>query len=166
MIIYNPINDTYNVWSTILDEFVAEDLSVDDVTEMYVQEVKDEYEQKLQNIKRTTPETCERLKIGEKPYFQFTMTYDECIRVQNSIITDEDEVEYIPNKNDLHKYLESKFKIEFPKTEEHILFLNDNTIYKIKLNNFKQRYIFNDEEICLDVLVSRIENMLKERTND
>ena len=71
MIIKQP-NGLYAIWSTVVDGFVMLDATPQDIID---DRVKDYREESEKDVKRV----IEQLDAGEKPYFQFTKTYDEAL---------------------------------------------------------------------------------------
>lgn len=72
------------VWSTIVDAFVMYDATIEDVVEDDLQELRRRLTEQL-------TEVVEKLKRGEKPYRQFTKTYDECVSEIAERYGDDDE---------------------------------------------------------------------------
>ncbi len=58
------------VWSTVVDDFVRFDASVDEIIEWEVETARKDIERRLYDI-------AAALDRGEKPYFRSTMTWDE-----------------------------------------------------------------------------------------
>ena len=71
-------NGKYAIWSTIIDDFIYIDLTSE-------QWIKIQQEEVAKNIKINTMKIINKLKKGEKPYYQFTITYEEAIKKRNSI---------------------------------------------------------------------------------
>ena len=68
-IIRQPDNN-YSIWSTIVDDFIAENLTEDELLKWY----KEEYgRSSLWYVERT----LQMIKEGKKAYAQFTKTYEE-----------------------------------------------------------------------------------------
>lgn len=60
------------VWSTNVDDFVLIDATPEEIVEAWVEEFR-------QNAVRTVGETIRRLEAGEKPYAQFTRSWNEAL---------------------------------------------------------------------------------------
>jgi hypothetical protein len=65
-------NGKYCLFSNIVDSITHYDMSEEEIVEVYVEEVREEYKRKVKNV-------INQLEKEEKPYHQFTMTFDECI---------------------------------------------------------------------------------------
>ncbi len=64
--------DLYCIWSSIVDDFIAFNATEEQIIEFFVAEARN-------NIIRKVKSACHELQCGEKPYFQFTMTFAEAI---------------------------------------------------------------------------------------
>lgn len=72
-------NGKYAIWSTIVDNFIYIDCSsVDEIVTIMVEEYEQERKKDVEGI-------VEKLESGEKPYYQFTMNWDEAIDVIKTI---------------------------------------------------------------------------------
>jgi len=71
-------NGKYAIWSTIVDDFILEDITVEEYIEFRIQE-------ETKQIKKDITEVVNKLKKGEKPYYQFTMTYEEALKLKGEI---------------------------------------------------------------------------------
>ncbi len=67
-------NGFYALWSSVVDAFVAEDCTPGAIVETLVEEARSRIEEDVRK-------KCEMLDRGEKPYYQFTMTYEECLEI-------------------------------------------------------------------------------------
>ena len=68
-IILQP-NGLFMVWSTIVDDIVEYDATVEEL-------IKGDVDEYAERRAREVNKTCEDLKNGEKPYYQRTMSFDE-----------------------------------------------------------------------------------------
>jgi hypothetical protein len=68
----------FAVWSTVVDGFVMIDASPQEIIDEWVAE------QELE-IGASVERTVDALKRGEKPYHQFTMTFDEALELYRHI---------------------------------------------------------------------------------
>jgi hypothetical protein len=70
-------NGKYAVWTTISDGFI----SVNDTKEELI---RDLIEEEIENIKKRIPQDVNRvisaLESNEKPYYQFTKSWEECLK--------------------------------------------------------------------------------------
>ena len=71
-------NGLYAVFSAVVDDFVIEDATPYEIVDEWI---KDERER----LAKKVSEIVAALERGEKPYFQFTMTYAEAIELSNSV---------------------------------------------------------------------------------
>lgn len=63
-------NEFYAVWSTIVDDFILIDATPEDIIKHIVHECEEK-------TKKMVNEVIAALSRGEKPYHQFTMTFQE-----------------------------------------------------------------------------------------
>ena len=68
----------YAIWSTIVDDFIYTDLTPKQIIKIQRKIIEKDIEKKLMDI-------ITKLKKGEKPYHQFTMTYEEAIEKRNEV---------------------------------------------------------------------------------
>jgi len=66
-------NNEYCIFSTIVDHFIAVNLSRDELVDFYIKERGKYSDKRVYNV-------LEELENGMKPYHQFTMTFDESIQ--------------------------------------------------------------------------------------
>ena len=66
-------NGKYAVWSSIVDDFVYADGDVDGLISFYMHEAKD-------RITRDVKEIISKLEKKQKPYYQFTMSFEMAIK--------------------------------------------------------------------------------------
>ena len=69
-------NGLYAVWSTIVEDFIVDDVTKEQVIGDAINMAKVEA---LSNINAI----LNKLDKGEKPYYQFTMTYEEMLEQRN-----------------------------------------------------------------------------------
>lgn len=62
-------NGRYAVWSTVVSDFVLLDATPEDIIDVRIDEAREE-------IAHRVKEVVEKLANGEKPYYQFTETWD------------------------------------------------------------------------------------------
>jgi len=65
-------NGGYAVWSTVVDDFVMVDAEPFEIIDMMVKESR-------RDITRRVNEVVAALERGDRPYYQFTMDFDECM---------------------------------------------------------------------------------------
>ncbi len=68
----------YALWSTVIDDFVAFDMTKEELVEHFVAEARN-------SITRKVLAACHELQCGEKPYAQFTMTFEEAVNYAKGI---------------------------------------------------------------------------------
>ena len=62
----------YAVWSTVVDGFVLTDATPEDIIEDWVNQYRQEITSSVLHI-------VAMLEREEEPYYQFTLSYDECL---------------------------------------------------------------------------------------
>lgn len=67
-------NGKYAIWSSICDNFLYTDLTPLEYINIRVAEQKLEITDKILKI-------IDQLERGEKPYYQFTKTYEDCLEI-------------------------------------------------------------------------------------
>lgn len=67
-------NGQYAVFSSIVDDFVLVDATPEEIIEEYVANQR-------RSIEQDVREVIEKLESGQKPYYQFTRTFEECVQV-------------------------------------------------------------------------------------
>ena len=70
-IILQP-NGKFAVWSSVVDDFVLYDAMPAEILDMWVAIYR-------RDMERTIARTVIQLRAGEKPYYQFTKTWDEAL---------------------------------------------------------------------------------------
>ena len=65
-------NGRYAIWSSIVDDFLADNLTQNDVISFIV-------ELEVERITTRIINTIKKLNRGEKPYYQFTLSYNEAL---------------------------------------------------------------------------------------
>lgn len=65
-------NGLYAQFSSVVDDFVMYDATPEDILADWIEDAKRNYGEKLDKI-------IKQLEAGEKPYYQFTMTFDDAI---------------------------------------------------------------------------------------
>ena len=68
-------NKKFAVWSTIADDFVLDDASKRQVENLFINEA-------ILRQKENLKEIFDKIKTGMKPYYQFTMTYQEMLKIR------------------------------------------------------------------------------------
>lgn len=76
-IIKHP-NGQYAIWSTVVDDFIEMNLTPAGVLEFFNVEA---VELSTKNIRTT----LKKLESGKKPYFQFTMTWEEALEFRKEV---------------------------------------------------------------------------------
>lgn len=71
-------NGLYGIWSSVVDHFIMYDCTPEDIIEEWVDDARKRITQGVQ-------ETVAELDAGEKPYYQFTMTWDEAIQFARKV---------------------------------------------------------------------------------
>jgi len=67
-------NYKYAVWSSVVDDFILMEATPDEIIAMYIEEAEE-------RIKEQVSSEVERLRKGEKPYYQSTLSFDDAIEV-------------------------------------------------------------------------------------
>jgi hypothetical protein len=67
-------NGKYCIFSTIVDNITYYDMTPEEIIEWWVEEAKEEITERVNN-------TIDKLERGEKPYRQYTQTYEEMIKL-------------------------------------------------------------------------------------
>lgn len=70
-------NGRWALWSSITDSFILEDATRAELVEFLTQEKAGDVEEQVAKV-------CNQLDAGGKPYFQFTMTYEEAKQCEAS----------------------------------------------------------------------------------
>ena len=65
-------NGLYAIWSSVVDGFTSVDNIPEEIVEGWVADER-------KKIAATVSRVVAQLESGDKPYFQFTMTFDECL---------------------------------------------------------------------------------------
>jgi hypothetical protein len=73
----------YAIWSAIVDDFILLDATEADVVGFFA----DEY---LTTISKRVRQTIEKLKAAEKPYLQFTLTWEQAQRRMREVHDEND----------------------------------------------------------------------------
>lgn len=68
----------YALWSTVVDNFILRDVTPDQIIAYRVARARHEIETEVRN-------TVAELASGGKPYFQFTMTWEEACRWRDEV---------------------------------------------------------------------------------
>jgi len=71
-------NGKFAIWSTIIDDFISMDNTPENLIQYYIEASKKE-------IRERITETINTLESGGKPYYQFTMTWEEALRLRDEI---------------------------------------------------------------------------------
>lgn len=71
-------NGLYAIWSTIIDDFVYENITIKEYIKILIKETK-------KRTKINIAEIVAQLDNGEKPYYQFTMTYKEALDYKKEV---------------------------------------------------------------------------------
>lgn len=66
-------NGKYAVWSTVVDDFILVDALPEDIVSERVQESSE-------RIRKDVTKVIEDLNNGKRPYYQFTVTFEEAVR--------------------------------------------------------------------------------------
>jgi hypothetical protein len=66
-------NGLYAEWSTIVDDFVSFDCTPEDI-------IQDWIENEAKEIRKRVEQVVKELDEGGKPYFQFTDSFEDCIK--------------------------------------------------------------------------------------
>lgn len=67
-------NGLYAVWSSIVNDFILTDVLPGSIIDLFVQEHR-------RDITERVSEVIRQLNCGEKPYFQFTLSYEKCLQI-------------------------------------------------------------------------------------
>ena len=68
----------YAVWSTVVDAFILIDATAQDIVDYRVDEYRQQQTKQVDRI-------INALNAGDRPYYQFTMTFDEALRRYNEV---------------------------------------------------------------------------------
>ena len=68
-------NGLYAIWCTVYDMFIYTDITAKEY-------IKIRIKKEALNIKREVTKQVKQLDVGKKPYYQFTMTYKEALKLQ------------------------------------------------------------------------------------
>jgi hypothetical protein len=71
-------NGLYAIFSTVVDDFIWTDCTPEDIIEMRTKEA-------VESIRKDILDTVSELESGGKPYYQFTMTFDEAVDCQPEV---------------------------------------------------------------------------------
>ena len=66
-------NGKYCLFSSIVDNVTYYDMTKEEIIEVWTEKAKKDFEEKVNNI-------VNKLDKGEKPYFQFTLSYEEMLQ--------------------------------------------------------------------------------------
>lgn len=69
----------YALWSRNVDNFIAVGSTEQQICEIFIEEAIKEFEKKVTQINFDVRRVINELKKGKKPYYQFTMSFKECI---------------------------------------------------------------------------------------
>ncbi len=65
-------NGKYAVWSSNVDNFICYDCTREELIEGFMEEAR-------RDIEKNVDDVLEKLRCGERPYYQFTKTLEEAI---------------------------------------------------------------------------------------
>lgn len=65
-------NGKYAIFSSVVDAVIAMDCTREDLLEFWLDEERE-------RLQRSIARYCDKLDAGEKPYAQFTVTWDEAL---------------------------------------------------------------------------------------
>lgn len=68
-------NKLYAIYDTVYDELIYKDITIKEYIKIKIKE-------ESLRIKRDINEIAEKLNKGEKPYYQFTLTYKEALKME------------------------------------------------------------------------------------
>lgn len=68
-------NGNFAVWSSVVDDFIMWDCTVEELVNGYALDTRQASADSAQKIR----DICAKLEAGEKPYFQFTRTFEEMV---------------------------------------------------------------------------------------
>ena len=71
-------NGKYCIFSSIVDNVTHYDMTIEEIIEEWANEAKNDITEKVKNI-------VTKLENGEKPYYQFTYSYDDMIALIKEI---------------------------------------------------------------------------------
>ena len=63
------------LWSSVVDSFILEDVSKEELIDFLTEEAKE-------NITRDVEKVLKQVNEGKNPYYQFTLTYEEAKEIQ------------------------------------------------------------------------------------
>ncbi len=76
-------NGKYCVFSTVVDNITDYDMSIDDIVDKWTKQYREEIIEKINSI-------VTKLENDEKPYYQFTMSFDEMLETIKGIYGEEE----------------------------------------------------------------------------
>ena len=71
-------NGLYAIWSSIVDDFIYEDITKEEYIKIRINEERE-------RVTRDLIELFNQIDAGENPYYQFGMTYDEALKRKKEI---------------------------------------------------------------------------------
>jgi len=63
-------NGKYAIFSTVVDDFLLDEATEEEVIEFFIEDAKDTVIHRISSL-------IDALKMGKNPYFQFKLTYNE-----------------------------------------------------------------------------------------
>ena len=71
-------NGYYGIFSSIVDDFIFLDATPQDIIDFFMEE-------EMERVTKFVNETVEKLAKGEKPYSQFTMSWEEVMKFRKAV---------------------------------------------------------------------------------
>lgn len=71
-------NGKYCLFSSIVDNITCYDMTPEEIVDFWTEQSREDFERKVKEI-------IGKLESGEKPYHQFTLSFDECIETIREI---------------------------------------------------------------------------------
>lgn len=90
-------NGKFCIFSSIVDSVIGCDMEEQDIVNELIIELDNERDDRIIEIKNKVKKIISKLNEGDRPYFQFTMTYEEMLQKIKEIHGDE-EAEKIRNE--------------------------------------------------------------------
>ena len=84
----------YAIWSSIVDSFTDIDCTPEEIIDILAQE-------EAEHIRKRVYEVVESLVAGNKPYYQFTLTWEQALRKHKRVHGSAFDLEAVRNQEEL-----------------------------------------------------------------
>lgn len=78
-------NNMYSIYSSVPDAFIQQDLTKQEVIDFCVEEAREKEKQQLVDL-------FDKIENNKRPYYQFTLTYEEALSKHNRSLENQDEL--------------------------------------------------------------------------